>query len=83
MTKKWTKPIITVATLISAGAIPMLIDGIAQAAHPLDHQEGHDSFELVLVSTATGVTVMVQNTITGDVIELPPIPPVKRHEGTG
>jgi hypothetical protein len=73
MLKTWTKPIIGVTALSVVGVFVLSLDGIAQAKAPLDPQEGHDTFQLVLASTAnsdTGV-LYVQNTITGDLIEGP------------
>jgi hypothetical protein len=71
MTKKWTKPIVSATALGLAGAFTLSLDGMAQALDPLHPHGEHDTFQLVVMSTATGSTVMLQNTITGEPIAFP------------
>jgi hypothetical protein len=71
MTKKWTKPLAGATALGLAGAFTLSLDGVAQAVDPLHPKKDHDTFQLVVASTASDTVVVMQNTLTGELIEAP------------
>jgi hypothetical protein len=72
MPKIWTKPLVGAAALGVAGAFCLSLDGVAHAVDPLSPHEDHDTFQLVQASTTTSaVIITIQNTVTGDPIEVP------------
>ena len=71
MTKKWTKPVAGATALGLAGAFTLSLNGVAQVLDPLHPKKEHDTFQLAVLSTASDAVVVMQNTITGELIEAP------------
>jgi hypothetical protein len=61
-----------VVALGGFGLYSLTGDAVAQARDPLHPKDDHDTFELVAPTTSSsGTTLLYQNTVTGEVVEVP------------